>query len=57
MVIVSLVAAYAGFVWFAWRDKDEYTVPASEVEKLDQERRLAREEAWLARQVNASEAI
>lgn len=56
MVIVSLVAAYAGFVWFAWRDKDEYTVPASEVEKLDQERRLARE-AWLARQVNASEAI
>ena len=56
MVIVSAVAAYAGFVWFAWRDKDEYTVPASEVEKLDQERRLARE-AWLARQVNASEAI
>lgn len=56
MVIVSLVAAYVGFVWFAWRDKDEYTVPASEVEKLDQERRLARE-AWLARQVNASEAI
>ena len=56
MVIVSLVAAYAGFVWFAWRDKDEYTVPASEVEKLDQERRLARE-AWLARQVNANEAI
>ncbi len=56
MVVVSLVAAYAGFVWFAWRDKDEYTVPASEVEKLDQERRLARE-AWLARQVNASEAI
>jgi len=56
MVVVSIVAAYAGFVWFAWRDKDEYTVPASEVEKLDQERRLARE-AWLARQVNASEAI
>ncbi|MFM9162616.1 MAG: cbb3-type cytochrome c oxidase subunit I, partial [Methylocystis sp.] len=28
MVVVSLVAAYAGFVWFAWRDKDEYTVPA-----------------------------
>jgi cytochrome o ubiquinol oxidase subunit 1 len=56
MVVVSLVAAYAGFVWFAWRDKDEYTVPASEVEKLDQERRLARE-AWLARQVNANEAI
>ena len=56
MVIVSLIAAYAGFVWFAWRDKDEYTVPASEVKKLDQERRHARE-AWLAHQVNAGEAI
>lgn len=56
MVIVSLIAAYAGFVLFAWRDKDEYTVPASEVKKLDQERRLARE-TWLAHQENASEAI
>ena len=56
MVIVSLIAAYAGFVWFAWRDKDEFTVPASEVKKLDQERRLARE-AWLAREVNTGEAI
>ncbi len=56
MVIVSLIAAYTGFVWFAWRDKDEFTVPASEVKKLDQERRLARE-AWLAREVNTGEAI
>lgn len=56
MVIVSLIAAYAGFVWFAWRDRDEFTVPASEVKKLDQERRLARE-AWLAREVNTGEAI
>ena len=56
MVIASLVSAYAGFVWFAWRDKDEYTVPASEVKRLDQARRLARE-AWLANQHNAREAI
>ncbi len=51
MVIAGLVAAYAGFVWFAWRDEDEYEIPASEVQRLDGERRRAREE-WLAREGN-----
>ena len=56
MVCASLIAAYAGFVWFAWRDKDEFTVPASEVERLDSERRRAREE-WIASGIDLSEAV
>ncbi|HYA81599.1 MAG TPA: cbb3-type cytochrome c oxidase subunit I, partial [Methylocystis sp.] len=48
LVGVGFVAAYAGVVWFAWRDEDEYTIPASEVQRIDGERRRAREE-WLAR--------
>ena len=56
LVGASLIAAYAGFVWFAWRDKDEFTVPASEVERLDSERRRAREE-WIASGIDLSEAV
>jgi cytochrome o ubiquinol oxidase subunit 1 len=56
LVGTSLIAAYAGFVWFAWRDKDEFTVPASEVERLDSERRRAREE-WIASGIDLSEAV
>ena len=56
MGCASLIAAYAGFVWFAWRDKDEFTVPASEVERLDSERRRAREE-WIASGIDLSEAV
>jgi len=55
MVGAGLVLAYAGFVWFAWRDEDEYAIPASEVQRIDGERRRAREE-WLARNANVSEA-
>jgi cytochrome o ubiquinol oxidase subunit 1 len=45
LVIVGLVGAVATFVVFAWRDEDEYIIPAAEVERVDHERRAAREEA------------
>jgi cytochrome o ubiquinol oxidase subunit I len=45
---VGLVAAYAVFVWFAWRDVAEKLIPASVVERLDRERRRTRSD-WLAR--------
>jgi cytochrome o ubiquinol oxidase subunit 1 len=54
MVALGLVAAYAVFVWFAWRDVGEYVVPAEEVARLDRARRRAREE-WLAQHARASE--
>ncbi len=47
MVGAGLVAAYAVFVWFAWRDSEAYIVPAEEVARIDRARRAARE-AWLA---------
>jgi cytochrome o ubiquinol oxidase subunit I len=47
MVGLGLVAAYAVFVWFAWRDAVEYSIPAEEVARYDRERRRAREQ-WLA---------
>ena len=45
MVILGLVGAFATFVVFAWRDVDEYEIPAEEVARLDRERRRLREEA------------
>jgi cytochrome o ubiquinol oxidase subunit I len=48
MVGTGLLAAYAVFVWFAWRDVDAYTIAAAEVARADRARRHAREE-WLAR--------
>jgi cytochrome o ubiquinol oxidase subunit I len=47
MVALGIVAAYAVFVWFAWRDTVEYSIPAEEVARYDRERRRAREQ-WLA---------
>jgi len=47
LVALGLVGAYAVFVWFAWRDHEEYVVPAEEVAQVDRERRRVREE-WLA---------
>ncbi|HEY6705510.1 MAG TPA: cytochrome o ubiquinol oxidase subunit I [Xanthobacteraceae bacterium] len=47
LVGVGIVAAYAVFVWFAWRDAVEYSIPAEEVARYDRERRRAREQ-WLA---------
>ncbi|MFL6832047.1 MAG: cytochrome o ubiquinol oxidase subunit I [Xanthobacteraceae bacterium] len=47
LVGVGIVAAYAVFVWFAWRDAVEYSIPVEEVARYDRERRRAREQ-WLA---------
>jgi cytochrome o ubiquinol oxidase subunit 1 len=47
LVGVGLVAAYAVFVWFAWRDVEDYEIPAQEVARADAPRRRARER-WLA---------
>ena len=46
MVGAGLVAAFATFVVFAWRDQHEYEIPAEEVARLDRERRAARQ-LWL----------
>ena len=35
MVIAGLVGAFATFVVFAWRDHDEYQIPADEVARID----------------------
>jgi cytochrome o ubiquinol oxidase subunit 1 len=45
---LALVAAYAGFVVFAWRDVHEFHVPVAEVARIDRARRASRE-AVLAR--------
>src|SRR5437660_1917092 len=47
MVGLGIVAAYAVFVRFAWRDVTEYSIPAEEVARFDRARRQAREQ-WLA---------
>ena len=52
MAALGLAAAYAVFVWFAWRDVEEYVVPAEEVARIDRARRQAREE-WLAQHAGA----
>ena len=49
---VGCAGAYGVFVWFAWRDVDEYVVPAEEVARIDRARRQARA-AWLARHAQA----
>jgi cytochrome o ubiquinol oxidase subunit I len=48
LMALGLVAAYAVFVWFAWRDVHERVIPAAAVARLDRERRRARAD-WLAR--------
>jgi cytochrome o ubiquinol oxidase subunit I len=47
LMAAGLAAAYAVFVWFAWREVHEKLVPAAVVARLDRERRRARAE-WLA---------
>jgi cytochrome o ubiquinol oxidase subunit I len=42
LVIVGLVGAFAVFVVFAWRDHAEYELSATEVARVDHERRQAR---------------
>jgi cytochrome o ubiquinol oxidase subunit 1 len=41
---LGLLAAFAGFVVFAWRDVGEFHVPAEEVAREDRKRRAAREQ-------------
>jgi len=43
LVGLGLVLAYAGFVFFAWRDDYEYEVPASQVAEVDRARRASRQ--------------
>jgi cytochrome o ubiquinol oxidase subunit 1 len=47
MAILGFVGAYAVFVWFAWRDDEEYEIPADEVARIDRERRRVRAEVLL----------
>jgi cytochrome o ubiquinol oxidase subunit 1 len=35
MVAAGLAGAFATFVAFAWRDHDEYVIPAAEVARID----------------------
>jgi cytochrome o ubiquinol oxidase subunit 1 len=44
MVIAGFVGAFATFVVFAWRDHDEYEIPADEVARLDRANLAARRE-------------
>jgi cytochrome o ubiquinol oxidase subunit 1 len=42
LAAVAFAAAFAGFVFFAWRDVHEFEVPAEEVARIDRARRAAR---------------
>jgi cytochrome o ubiquinol oxidase subunit 1 len=52
---VGVAAAYAVFVWFAWRDIPVKVIPVNVVARLDREGRQARA-AWLARHAEGQEA-
>jgi len=43
MVLLGLLGAFATFVVFAWRDVEEYEIPAEEVARLDRLRRQVRQ--------------
>jgi cytochrome o ubiquinol oxidase subunit 1 len=45
LVIAGAVGAYATFVVFAWRDRDEDTIPAETVEQIDRAHRAAQRQA------------
>ena len=55
LVALGLVAAYGVFVWFAWRDVEEYVIPADEVARIDRERRRPRAR-WLERRAEGKPA-
>ena len=42
MVVLGGIGAFATFVAFAWRDHDEYVIPAAEVARIDRLNREAR---------------
>ncbi|MGH6848304.1 MAG: cbb3-type cytochrome c oxidase subunit I, partial [Methylocella sp.] len=50
MVGVSALGAYATFVVFAWRDTDEYIVPAETIARIDRANRSARSAALARRE-------
>jgi cytochrome o ubiquinol oxidase subunit 1 len=52
LLAVGFVGAYATFVIFAWRDIDEFEIPAEEVARIDRERRRARLQ-WIQEQDGA----
>jgi cytochrome o ubiquinol oxidase subunit 1 len=45
LVALCFIGAFATFVIFAWRDEDEYIIPAEAVARLDRANRSARSEA------------
>jgi cytochrome o ubiquinol oxidase subunit 1 len=45
MVVLGALGAYATFVVFAWRNRDEYIIPANEIARIDQANRAARSAA------------
>ncbi len=45
LVILGAFGAWATFVVFAWRDVDEYVIPAAEVARIDRANRSARRDA------------
>ena len=47
LVGVGGVGAFATFVTFAWRDEEEYEIPAEEVARIDRANRSARREALM----------
>jgi cytochrome o ubiquinol oxidase subunit 1 len=51
MVALATLGAYATFVAFAWRDRDEYVIPAQTVAQVDRAYRIARSAALAQRQV------
>ncbi|MBZ9717533.1 cytochrome o ubiquinol oxidase subunit I [Mesorhizobium sp. AD1-1] len=48
LAIVGFIGAYATFVVFAWRDHGDYEIPAEEVARIDEGRKVA-QFAWLRR--------
>ena len=50
MVGLAALGAYATFVVFAWRDVDEYIIPAETVARIDRANRSARSAALARRQ-------
>jgi cytochrome o ubiquinol oxidase subunit 1 len=49
MVGLAALGAYATFVVFAWRDQDEYVIPAETVARIDRANRSARSAALARR--------
>jgi cytochrome o ubiquinol oxidase subunit 1 len=47
IVGLGLLGAFGTFVRFAWRDREEYEIPAVEVARIDRERRKVRAEILL----------